>query len=427
MRRFAKFFLLTVVISMLAPGVLAQPQGSSISPPDTSNLEKEVLPRVVRSCNDFGFKLFRAVATQKGLRDNVLVSPLSAYIALAMAYNGAAGATRDSIAKALAVEGVGDSLLNETIRCQILELIQADTAIIIDIANSLWHHKTTRIKREFAGLCQAYFSADIRRTDFHNQAAVDSINGWVIVKTRDHIESIVDRQTLENSIALLLSALYFRGDWTFPFDSARTRKEKFHVSGDSAIDCLMMFMHRDTDVDARLFRETDARRPLTYFESKLFQGVNLRYGSRGLLMTVLLPDSLSSIEALVAQLAEDNWRAWQQIPAGGSFYLRLPKFRFECETPLKQILDSLGMGNMFAKNADFSNMFADSVGKVSDVRQKTYIEVNERGTKAAAVTRVLYPDSMPPSLIANRPFLFLIHDKETGLILFIGKVANPKW
>jgi len=317
--------------------------------------------------------------------------------------------------------------LNDVIRTLMTGLVQADTGITIDLANSLWYHQTTTVRQKFVDLCQTYFSADVRHADFHTQAVVDSVNNWVMTKTHNYLSSIIDKPTLEGSIALLLNALYFKGDWTFPFDSTETRRGKFNVPGDSAVECNMMFMHRDTDVDARLFPETDAHRPLTYFESKLFQGVNLRYGSRGLLMTVLLPDSLNSIEALVAQLAEDNWRAWQRIPAEGTFYLRLPKFRFECETPLKRVLDSLGMGTMFAKKADFSNMFSDRVGKLSDVRQKAYVEVNERGTKAAAVTRVLYPDSMPPSLIANRPFLFLIHDKESGLILFVGKVANPKW
>ncbi len=410
---------------MMAAGASSQSQGSSPTPPDTADLARQTLPSVVKSCNDFGFNLFRAVAAQKAQRDNVLVSPLSAYIALAMAYNGAAGATRDSIAKAMELESLSDSLLNNAIRTLLTGLVQADTGVTIDLANSLWYHKTTIVRQRFVDLCQIYFSADVRRMNLHTQAAVDMINGWIQLVTREHITSIVDRLTLENAKALLVNGLCFEGEWTFPFDSTKTRTDKFQVPGDSAIDCHMMY--RSTEEDAQLFRKFYGHRPLTYFENKLFQGVNLGYGSRGLLMTVLLPDSLSSIEALVAQLSEGNWRAWQQIPTGGSFYLGLPKFRFECETPLKQALDSLGMGIMFAENADFSNMFSDSIGTVSDVRQKTYVEVSEKGTKAAAATVIMYADSVPPSLIANRPFLFLIHDRETGLILFIGKVAKPKW
>jgi serpin B len=127
-------------------------------------------------------------------------------------------------------------------------------------------------------------------------------------------------------------------------------------------------------------------------------------------------------------LTPQNWNEWMHLPLSNEFLLGLPKFKFEFDVSLNDVLQRMGMQTAFDPGlADFGNMFADGVGWIDDVKHKTFVQVDEKGTEAAAVTTIIYVDSMPPWFMADRPFVFVIHEVESGAVLFMGKIENPQW
>jgi serpin B len=210
---------------------------------------------------------------------------------------------------------------------------------------------------------------------------------------------------------ILMNAIYFKGTWTHLFDTADTRDDVFHLPDGSTTPCRMMTLE-DT---------------LRYFQTDLFQAVELPYGDESFSMTILLPKYSHTVDDIIGQLTADNWAVWMSSFSEIEMPIHLPKFKFEYEKSLKDILITMGMGLAFTPAADFSNMFTDGIGWIDKVKHKTFVQVDEEGTEAAAVTIVIMIDSAVPGMYINRPFLFVIHERDTGAILFMGKVADPVW
>jgi serpin B len=263
----------------------------------------------------------------------------------------------------------------------------------------------------------------VEEIDFQAPGAADTINNWVSENTNGKIKKIIQPPIPGSMAAILLNALYLKANWSYPFDTAHTRVRPFHLGDGSEVNCDMM--SKKTEDDMQSFPEY-SKRPIIYFETDLFQGATLPYGKEGFRMTVLLPDLSITVDSLVGLLTPENWQAWQQLPTWDDFVLQTPKFKFEFETRLNEFLQAMGMNAAFnGSESDFSNLFVDGVGWIDEVKHKTFVQVDEKGTEAAAVTSVIFFDSLPPSMIVNRPFVFVIYEATSGAILFMGKVVNP--
>jgi serpin B len=368
---------------------------------------------LVQSCNRFGLKLFGEVAGSESEETNLFVSPLSVSYALAMTYNGAAGDTRDSMAKTLELSGMSIQEVNEAYSNLTDILTSADESVTMQIANSIWSREGKAVKQPFVDLNRTYFDALVRSIDFGAAGSADTINQWVRDNTNGKIEEIIGPSIPGNVVMLLMNAVYFKGGWTRPFDTALTFGAPFYRADGSSIQ--RDFMMMDTSG--------------IYYEHNLFQAVLLEFGWEGFAMTLMLPKAGVTMDAVVAEFNESNWSSWQagfeEIPR---LMFQMPKFKFEYEAQLKEALRALGMGIAFdAGKCDLSNIFEDGDGWIDQVKHKSFIQVDETGAEGAAVTVVVVVTSMPPAMVLNRPFLFVIHERDSGAILFIGKVADPVW
>jgi serpin B len=238
---------------------------------------------------------------------------------------------------------------------------------------------------------------------------VDVINAWVAEKTHDKIDKILN-ETYADMVMVLINAIYFKGTWTYEFDPQDTADGTFHApDGDQTVK--MMHMHGE----------------LSYQENADFQAVDLPYGHELFSMTVFLPKAGKSVDDIVAMLTDENWSAWMAGFNVEELDLSLPRFELEYEKKLNDVLIALGMQDAFTPVvADFSGIKPDHDMWISEVKHKTYVKVNEEGTEAAAVTSVTVVDTaVGPFMNVDRPFLFVIHDKNSKAMMFMGKIVDP--
>ena len=379
----------------------------------------------------FGFQLFREIVADAEPTENVFISPLSVLNALVMAKNGAAGETEQAFNELLGVEGHSNNALNQMMREITDQLSHTDPGVQFRAANSIWSRTGKALVPDFVALCQDYLNAVAREIDFRATGTADTINNWVAENTNNKILEIIKAPISPDMALLLMNAIYFNANWTYPFDTALIRMGPFYLADGTTSDCELMF--RDFAEDQAFFDQY-SERPITYFRDGDYftpgtvMGASLPYGSEGYYMTILMPDSAITMGEFMELLTVENWQAWQQLPREHDWYFAMPKFRLEFGVDLNDVLATMGLGIAFnPEQADFSDMFMDGEGCIDNVQHKTFIQVDEHGTEAAAVTTVWYADSMPPLFIADRPFLVVIHEQSTGAILFIGRISNPVW
>ncbi|RNF41212.1 hypothetical protein EEX84_02370 [Planococcus salinus] len=244
-------------------------------------------------------------------------------------------------------------------------------------------------------------------------ASADLINAWVSDATNGKIEEMASKPLPGSLVTMLLNAIYFNGSWQFPFSEELTEEQPFYLSDGSTADVPLMTL----------------RSELSYLETKNFQAVSLPYGEGEMNMHVFLPAEDSSLDKFKASMSEEKWAAWLTEFKAKEGTVMLPKFELEYEVNLNNTLQRLGMETAFS-SVDLSNMFEESSGLfISEVKQKSYIDVNEKGTEAAAATSIMVEESGPAEppfeMNVNRPFFFAITDEETGVILFMGSIENP--
>jgi len=388
----------------------------SSSPPDHSigNLTASETS-LLNSSNRFGFKLFREILADEPDDKNVFISPLSASYALAMCYNGAAGKTRDAVATALQISGLTVQDVNESYRSLTALLVGLDPEVEVNIANSFWYRLGLPVKQEFVDLNQSYFDALVRELDFSRDWAADTINDWVKRETRDKITEIVKKPIPSAAVAYLMNAIYFKGSWTVSFDSARTAPGLFRLADGSVVMPEMMV--------------TDTA--IVYFENELFQAVDLPYSDGLYSMVILLPRAGKTTDDILAELSDETWSGWMGNFEEDTVPLIMPKFRLSYEVTLNRMLVALGMGIAFEPGlADFSNMVSDAELAISVVKQKSFVQVDEQGTEAAAVTVVEYitvSDEPSREMRVDHPFIFAVRERTSGTVLFIGRIAEPVW
>ncbi|MFC2170448.1 serpin family protein [Calditrichota bacterium] len=368
---------------------------------------------MVQSTTDFSFNLFREVLAESDPNENIFISPLSISFALGMTYNGAAGETREAIANTLEMNGMSIEEVNEAYRGLIDFLVNYDPQVIMEIANSIWYRQGEKVDSTFIELNKTYFDALVKELDFNSSEATDIINEWVNDNTHGKIEEIIDSPINPMTVMFLINAIYFKADWRYIFDENDTQTGTFTRSDSSKVDCRMMS------------NETDYR----VMHSDQTQAIRLPYGRETYCMTVLLPDPGVQLQTLVDNLDDNNWTTWQNNLEKEATTLYMPKFKFEYETGLNTALKALGMEIAFnPSQADFSNMFPLVDVYIDSVIHKTFVQVDEKGTEAAAVTAVEVGYTSGPNTISiDRSFIFVIHERVSGAILFMGRVANPVW
>lgn len=370
-----------------------------------------------KSPDDFAFDLFKRVA-EANPDKNVFLSPSSARWALGMAYAGSAGETREAMARTLGAFSPAENLKFESER--IASLMSADPKVKLRVANSVWLKRGFPFKKDFISSVSAAYRAEIFERGF-GPADVVEANAWVKSKTEGKIPSILDKFEPRDR-ALLINAVYFKGNWADQFQKERTTPEDFHSASGKTVKRSLM----------------DRFGGYPYFEGNGFQAVRLPYGSGRLGMIVLLPARGRALKSLVAATANPaSWRAVRESLQRKSGRVRLPRFKLEFGASLVGSLTGLGMGIAFDPwRADFTGM-ADAPRPedrlyISRVLQKTFVEVNEEGTEAAAATVVGMGSRCSVSLpvqpfefIADRPFLYAIEDSATGELLFLGALYDP--
>jgi serpin B len=406
-------------ITATVPAVLfancSDSHGPSPEDPITS-LPRELTvaeQELIQADNTFALKLFREV-NEHDPGKNVFISPLSVAMALGMTYNGAAGGTQQAMQEALELQGLTVEEINQSYRDLIDLLRNLDPGVEFTLANSIWYRNTMTFKQDFLDVNQQFFDAEVSALDFADPSAAQTINGWVNEKTNGKIPEIVPDPIPWHIVMYLINAIYFKGDWSYQFDKDQTHDAPFTLSNGSQTTVDMM-SHGD---EIEFGRNSDIG----------VQVADLRYGGEAFSMTILLPEAASDIDDLVQRLTQDNWESWIGGLSDGSMYLSMPKFTMEYEIELTDVLTALGMGEAFQPNvADFTGMCCQP-GElyIDEVKHKTFVDVNEEGTEAAAATSVgIGLTSAPPSFVVDRPFLFVIREKLSGTILFMGKVLDP--
>ena len=381
---------------------------------------EQVSVDVVKANNDLGMKMFSRLAAAEAGK-NMMISPLSISIAMAMSTNGASGENLDEMKEVLGFGEMELGNVNEQFKHLIASLVAADKDLVLEIANSVWMREdySLDVKAAFTDVLQKFYDAAVFTEGF----TVENINAWVSEKTNGKIEEII-KEIGPDVVMYLINAIYFKAAWTTSFNEENTREGIFTLSDGT-----------ETKADFMSFSEEEDAPKLLGYSSEWgnkngFAMVRLPYGRDVFAFYGIVPteDNKSNIDDFIAKIAENGFDSYlKQLREEGEFPLKLPKFKFEYEKPLVEIFKELGMEKAFEKGGFHNIAELPRDPFISNILHKTFIEVNEAGTEAAAVTAVEYSDEAEPShFYANRPFVFVIRDDRTGSILFIGKVENPK-
>ncbi|HHY63900.1 MAG TPA: serpin family protein [Clostridiaceae bacterium] len=366
---------------------------------------------VVDGNNQFAFDIFKAL-NEEDSENNIFISPMSISSALAMAYNGAEGSTKEAMEKALGFSGIDRVLVNEGFKNLFLYLKKVDKEIDLSIANSIWIKKGEKINKDFIKNNEQKFNAKVSELDFSDPGSVDVINKWISKETKGKIEKMLNPPIDPLVVMYLVNAIYFKGEWSDPFNPNVTKDWTFH-SYDGCEQTIKMMSRKDD---------------YEYLQGKDFKAIRLPYGKGKTSMNIILPDEGVDINEFISRLDRDTWYSIRDSMKIDEVQVKIPRFTMEYGIKnLNESLKSLGMEVAFSEDADFSGICDDVF--ISEVLHKAIIEVNEEGSTAAAATVVAMtgtsaPVKEPLTFIADRPFIFLITEEDTGTILFMGKVLS---
>ncbi len=371
--------------------------------------------RLVNGNIAFSLSIFRDLC-ENDPHKNIFISPASISTALAMTANGASGETLQSMLGALHLQSMSLEEMNGAFAGLQSILQNPDPKVELTAANSLWVRQGVDFNEDFLQRNGDYFAAEVRSLDFNDSGAAPAMNRWVEQQTRGKIKEVIQGPIDSLTVLFLINAIYFNGDWSDEFSPEMTREIPFELPDGTEKNHPVMF------------REGSYR----YFQGDNFEAVILPYGkNRRIGMTVFLPSPECSLADFYGELTPENWAAWLLSFREMEGEVGLPRFNFEYEASLNENLKKLGMESAFnPQRADFSGMRPTPPKLyISDVKHKTYVDVNEKGTEAAAVTSVEFKCTSVQtdhfSMIIDRPFLFAITDEKTGAILFMGQVNEP--
>lgn len=363
--------------------------------------------KIIAGNNEFAFDLFRTgnLAQHKA---NVFISPLSASMALGMTANGADGATYDEMHAALHLSGATREDVGGGYKSLITMLRGLDPGTDFSIANSIWYEQAFPFHASFLEESKLYFGARVEALDFRSPSAVTTINSWVSDQTKDRIPTILEKIE-DNERMFLVNAIYFKGIWQKQFDKSKTVDAPFRAADGTTATVKMMWRGKG----------------VRHAATAEYSAVDLPYGNSAFTMTVVLPNG--DIDIFAESFDQTKWNSLVSSLADSDLEVYLPRFRMEWKRELNDDLQQLGMRLAFTPyQADLTRM--SPLGRdlyITRVLQKTFVDVDEEGTEAAAATIVgIGVTSLPPSFRADRPFLVVIRERFSGTILFIGKIAK---
>lgn len=361
--------------------------------------------------NKIAFKMLNATFNENKDK-NTVISPMSLSTILAITQNGADGSTKEEMKKALEVTGVDDKIINEEYKNIIANFNSIET-LKVKMANSIWIDKGMSINEEFKNIGRDYYESEINDVDFSKSKTTDTINKWISDNTAEKIKKIVDK--FDNDTAMVLvNTLYFKGDWSVPFKKEGTQKKDFNLL-DGTIEKVDM-MQGNMNLD--------------YLKENNFEAIRMPYKDKNFGMYVFLPSENSSVESVMKEMNYENWNKWKGKFNSKDCIVEVPKLHMEFEQKLNEMLMDFGMKSAFKPEANFSKLRKENNLFISLVKQKCYIDVDEKGTEAAAATVVVMkttstnPEEME-KFIADRPFIYAITDSKTDSILFMGTVEKP--
>lgn len=365
------------------------------------------------SIRGFSADLYRRVA---GARGNLVLSPYSAAVALGMTLAGARGETADQISRVLHTGAGGESGIG-ALGLELISAGESDAEVTLDVANSVWAQQGLDWEQRFIGTLETDFKAALQQVAFDSDAAgaAERINAWVATQTHDKITELLSPDLLDEATRLVLvNAAYFKAAWAQPFHD-RTVDRRFTTADGAAIKVPTM---------SQTLRRVGRR------SGNGWQAVQLNFVGSRMAMALVLPDgAVGDLEdALDEELIGELQTPFDPV---GSLQVQVPKWTFRFRQTLNEPLAGLGMPLAFDReNADFSGMTRDERLAISTVVQEAYVAVDEQGAEAAAATGVVAVRTAavarPQTMIFDRPFLFLIFDRQTRVPIFIGRVADPR-
>lgn len=408
--------ILTILILSIAAVISCKKNNADNVKPSLNFSETE--KSVLLSSNSFGLTLFQNLASSVSADSNVFISPLSVSLALTMTYNGAATQTATAMQTTLGYKNMDKTEINQSCQGLMQTLQNCDPNVIMNIANSIWYtNKSFNVEDSFININKTYFNAEVTSADFSNPATVNLINNWVSTKTYGTINQIIS-SIPPDIVMFLLNAVYFKGTWATAFDSSQTAPGNFYLSDGSTTSANFMVQ----------------RSKLSYYSNSLFSSVELTYGNGNFSMVILLPNGSHNCTSILHELNQSNWNAWNaDMQSNTDVQVYLPKFTLSYGNMLNNVLTLMGMGIAFSDTADFSGIDGKHDLSISLVYHKTYLQVNEKGTTASAVTAVgivatvANPNLSPQPIIfdVNRPFIFAIKETTTNSIIFMGLIQEP--
>ena len=382
-----------------------------IPPVPQLNLPAKAL-ELIDANNAFGLELFKKLYNSYPDDENIFISPTSVSLALAMTYNGAREETKAAFEECLQVQGLSVDEINESYKSLMDGLMGLDPDVILKIANSIWYRQGFDVLQDFIDVNVQYYNAQVSALDFNSPSALNTINGWVADNTNNKITSIIDNIP-DETVMYLINAIYFKGVWKYTFDVGNTHNLPFYNEDGTIPEIPTMMLKGD----------------LNKSTNNLFSAVELPYGNENYSMVLILPNDNVPLGDVVTSLNSANWSTWtESFEQSNALEIYLPRFTFEYEKTLNDVLSSLGLGIAFSPSeADFTGINPEGNLFISLVKHKTFVEVNEEGTEAAAVTIVgidLGSIGDGNTVHFNKPFLFAIKEKTTNAIVFIGKIGK---
>ncbi len=366
--------------------------------------------RVSSANTSFGLRLFSATAGSASA-PNVMVSPLSASMALGMTANGAQGETLSQMRDVLGFGGMAEADVNAAYKGLIQQLRARDSKVEFRLANSIWYEQTFSVEQPFLDAAKNWFDAEVRSIDFRSASAPGTISHWAEDATGGRIKDLV-QQIDPAEVMFLVNAVYFKAPWSTPFNPDATGNAPFTTLSGAQVSVATM--------------SGDATRP--FVNNSEIQAVELLYADSAFSMVVVAPPPGGKLSDLIVSLTPQRWQSWMAQLQPGRLITIMPKFRFDFGVRLDDALKSMGMPVAFLPlQADFGRITTSRNDLyISRVEHKTFIDVHELGTEAAAATAVgIGVTSLPPSLVFDRPFLFAIRERSSGTILFMGRVGDP--
>ena len=375
--------------------------------------------------NQFTLNFLKTVNEVDQSGKSFIYSPLSITYVLGMVNDAATGKTEEELEQTLGFHKGGIQAVNEYCKKLIEGLPKVDNKVTLDIANAIFLNKDYTLKQQFQQDMQNYYDAKAESLDFSSPQTLELINGWCNDKTKGMIPKILD-EVNPNIVSYLLNAIYFKADWASKFDSKNTKDETFTTKTGSTT---LPMMHQYVLI--------------SYLKTNTYSAVILPYGSGLWKMTVLLPEEGATTDDIIKEVAQSsvlNNRGWcgtgSNTFQGYEVDLKLPRFETASDTDelgLVELMKKMGIKQAFDSDfAEIPNMCEDRNLYISMMRQKAKIKVNEEGSEAAAVTVVgvnettaVGPQEYPKATFhANRPFVYVISEASSGVILFVGKFTN---